>query len=91
MNESIKRFINTLRRNIKIRPYTYLLWGTLTIIVVPIIIWLLYFIGDCGYVLLNISLSSGDALGFYGAFLSFIGTVVLGAIALWQMKNRKLN
>ena len=26
----------------------------------------------------------GDALGYYGAILSFIGTVVLGALALYQ-------
>ena len=28
--------------------------------------------------------SAGDALGYYGAILSFIGTVVLGALALYQ-------
>lgn len=28
--------------------------------------------------------SAGDALGYYGAVLSFIGTVVLGALALYQ-------
>ena len=27
---------------------------------------------------------AGDALGYYGAILSFIGTVVLGALALYQ-------
>ena len=28
--------------------------------------------------------SAGDALGYYGAILSFFGTVVLGALALYQ-------
>ena len=28
--------------------------------------------------------TAGDALGYYGALLSFIGTVVLGALALYQ-------
>lgn len=28
--------------------------------------------------------SAGDALGYYGAVLSFVGTVVLGALALYQ-------
>lgn len=28
--------------------------------------------------------SAGDALGYYGAILSFVGTVVLGALALYQ-------
>ena len=27
---------------------------------------------------------AGDTLGYYGAILSFIGTVVLGALALYQ-------
>ena len=31
--------------------------------------------------------NGGDALQFYGAILSFLGTVALGAIAVWQNKN----
>lgn len=30
-----------------------------------------------------------DVLAFYGSFLSFLGTVVLGILALWQ--NKKAN
>lgn len=33
--------------------------------------------------------SAGDMLGFWGSFLAFIGTFILGAIALWQ--NKKVN
>lgn len=33
--------------------------------------------------------SAGEVLGFWGSFLAFIGTFVLGAIALWQ--NKKVN
>lgn len=33
---------------------------------------------------------AGDALGYYGAVLSFIGTVVLGALALYQNHIIKL-
>jgi len=33
--------------------------------------------------------SAGDVLGFWGSFLAFIGTFILGAIALWQ--NKKVN
>ena len=40
-------------------------------------------------VIINTDLSSSDILIFYGAALSFIGTIVLGALALWQ--NKKLN
>ena len=35
------------------------------------------------------SLGIGDALGFYGSFLTFIGTLFLGILALWQ--NKKAN
>lgn len=45
--------------------------------------------GDLGYVLINTSLGVGDALTFYGSILTFIGTVLLGAIALLQ--NNKLS
>lgn len=31
--------------------------------------------------------SAGDALSFYGQFLSFIGTIVLGIISVWQTKK----
>lgn len=33
--------------------------------------------------------TAGDALGYYGAVLSFLGTVALSALALWQ--NYKIN
>ncbi|MFW2491733.1 hypothetical protein ACN077_24725 [Clostridium chromiireducens] len=40
--------------------------------------------------------SAGELLQFYGAFLSFLGTVSLGALALWQnnqlaIKNQEFN
>ena len=28
--------------------------------------------------------SAGDALNFFGSILSFIGTIVLGTISIWQ-------
>lgn len=33
--------------------------------------------------------TAGDALGYYGAVLSFIGTIILGIVAVWQ--NKKAN
>lgn len=45
--------------------------------------------GDNGYVLICTSLEVGDALGFYGSLLTFIGTLFLGLLALWQ--NKKAN
>lgn len=56
------------------------LWIALSIlllVVVPVIIWLVYYrIGQ--------PISSGDMLSYYGAVLSFIGTVFLGLLALYQ-------
>lgn len=57
------------------------------IILIPILIWLCYFVGDNCFILINTSLTVGDALGFYAALLSFIGTVVLGVVAVWQNKQ----
>jgi len=51
--------------------------------------WLAYFIGDCGFVLIHISLTVGDVLGFYGSILAFLLTIALGALALWR--NGKAN
>lgn len=50
---------------------------------IPFTINLLYKVGT------NINVfqaewSAGDALGYYGAVLSFLGTVILGALALYQ-------
>lgn len=56
----------------------------ITLLSIPFIINELYKIG--GYVTMW---SAGDVLSFYGGFLSFIGTVVLGALALYQ--NKKAN
>lgn len=55
----------------------------IVLIVIPFIINLLFKFNS------NISIfeaewSAGDALGYYGAVLSFVGTVVLGALALYQ-------
>ena len=82
--------------NIKENPYT---WGFSTIIllvVLPLIIWICYFIGDCGFILIRTSLTIDGFWVLYGSFLAFLGTVALGALALWQNKryqteNNKLN
>lgn len=55
----------------------------IALIGIPLIINLLFKFNS------NISIfeaewSAGDALGYYGAVLSFVGTVVLGALALYQ-------
>lgn len=68
--------------------------GSIGILVValtiPILINELYKIGlktDSGYVTLW---EAKDALAFYGSFLSFVGTVALGMLALWQNQKFKI-
>lgn len=50
---------------------------------VPFVINLLFKVNS-NISFLEAEWSAGDALGYYGAVLSFIGTVVLGALALYQ-------
>lgn len=69
--------------------YARLRFITILLFLIPIMIWILYFFGDKGYVLIYTSLKVGDALGFYGSLLAFIGTLFLGILALWQ--NKKAN
>lgn len=91
MNDKEKQLINNLKALRTDYPmvYKYIKSIVILIIIFPILIWGTYFIGDCGYVLINTSLEVGDALTFYGFILAFIGTVLLGALALWQ--NNKLS
>ena len=55
----------------------------LLLIGVPFIINILFKINAAADIFVA-EWSAGDALGYYGAILSFIGTVVLGALALYQ-------
>lgn len=79
----------TVKEKIKNAPYLFAFITALIILLIPMIIFLLYFMGDNFRVLVYTSLSVGDALGIYGSLLSFIGTVLLGYIAIWQ--NDKAN
>ena len=58
--------------------------GLLILIIgIPASINLLFKIPATSF-LLQAEWDAGDALGYYGAVLSFIGTIVLGALALYQ-------
>lgn len=62
--------------------------GILILLFIPIIINELYKIGR-GYVTMW---GAADVLSFYGSFLSFLGTVILGIVAICQNhKAHKLN
>lgn len=61
-------------------------------ILVPTVIFLFYYCGDQGFIFIETSLTVGDALSFYGTLLSFIGTIALGILALYQnIQANKIN
>lgn len=61
-----------------------LIAGFFLLVLVPAIIMALYSIGDKGTIYINTKLEIGDALGFYAALLSAVGSVTLGCVAIWQ-------
>lgn len=88
MDNWVKSKTQSIWAKIKLKKYLYGFWCLIVLLFVPTTIWLAYYLGDCGYVLIKTSLSVGDALGFWGAFLTFLGTAGLGALAIWQ--NHKI-
>ena len=90
MNEKIKRKCESVLEKAKKEPYKYGFWCIAALFLIPGLIWILYFFGDNIGILINTSLTVGDALGFYATLLSFIGTVVLAGAALWQNHSFRL-
>lgn len=84
MNDRIKKHIDILWKKIKLKPYKWAAWIAIIFLIIPLIIFACYWIGDNYFVLIKTSLSVGDALGFYGSLLAFLGTVTLGAITIIQ-------
>ena len=76
--------------NIKKSPYTWGLSTVILLVAIPLVLWFCYFIGDCGFILIKTSLTIDGFLDFYGSFLAFLGTVALGALALWQNHKFKI-
>ncbi len=89
MNEWVKELSTKIKDKIVMKPYLYGFWIAILLILFPALIFIAYYIGDHGYALVFTTLTMGDALGFYGSILSFLGTIALGALALWQ--NYKLS
>lgn len=58
---------------------------------VPIIIWLLYFIGDCGFVLIKTSFTVGDAIGAYVTLLGAIATIVAVVSTILYTTNSEID
>ncbi len=87
-NDRIKGLCTKVAKKCKKKPYLMgLIFAVVVLVFIPAIIWLCYFLGDNGVCLIQTSLTVGDALGFYGTVLSFIGTTALGVIAVWQNKR----
>lgn len=60
---------------------------TILLFILPILIVHLLFKWYWGIDFFVAKWSAGDMLSFIGSFLSFVGTVILGALALWQNKQ----
>lgn len=84
MNYWLKAKYYETKSKVLEKPYSYIFWYFLLLFFIPLLIWFAYFLGDSGFVLINTSLRVGEALGLYSSLLTFIGTVVLGALVLWQ-------
>ncbi len=61
----------------------------LLLVFIPTCINFVYKFGMKYFILFYTNIKDTDMIGFYGDVLSFLGTVCLGALALWQ--NEKLN
>lgn len=87
-NISLKKFDNSIKNRILIFrqiPYAYsLLVAIFCFVIIPLLICVLFLIGDYGYILIRSSISIGTILGLYGSILTAIGTITLGAIAVKQ-------
>lgn len=90
MTEKERKIFNAIKQLKVDYPYFYkgFKWISILIIAIPIFIWISYRIGHF-YVLIPTDTSEGELLAFYGTILSFISTLGLGALALWQ--NIKAN
>lgn len=91
-NLKIKSIVKEILQNITHYPYLWVVTLLFVFIFIPTIILGSYYIGDQGFILINTSLTVGDALSFYGTLLSFIGTIALGILALYQnIQANKIN
>lgn len=94
---TIKKILRILKdiskKTLKEYKKTFVWFGFSSILILIITIpSLINEIYKLGYKIKNLYFTlweAKDVLSFYGSFLSFLGTVILGALALWQ--NKKSN
>lgn len=73
-------------------PFKALIYAIIISLSGAIAVYIFYNIGEKYFIIFYTNLEIGDALSFYGAFLSFLGSIVLGGIAIWQNREvHKLN
>lgn len=73
-----------LAKRYSYEKHLFLLIGVFAIsILIPIIISRLFEVSE-SHVLVRTLFDQDEILSYYGSYLSFIGTVLLGAIAIWQ-------
>lgn len=84
--EEEKRVINQVNNLKSTYPNFYIKIKRVVriLLLIPILIWVMYLFGDYGIIIVYSSFDKGDVLTFYGAFLTFLGTISLGGLALWQ-------
>lgn len=93
MTEEEAKIFNMIKQLTKKYPLFYKIIKIIIIIVtlIPVVIWISYRIGSC-YVIIPTDTSEGEFLSFYGTILSFVSTLGLGALALWQnIKANRIN
>lgn len=63
-----------------------IIFGSIVILVIPLLINILFKF-DFNIWWLESEWTAGEALSFYGGLLSFVGTVILGVVSVWQTKK----
>ena len=89
MNEFIKKWCEEIFGSIKRQPYKWSFWACLLLMFIPSLIWLSYLLGRNGFIIFSTELSEDGAFSFYSTVLTFIGTLGLGAVSLWQNMQYK--
>lgn len=72
LNDKIRVNYDKIKKKVLKKPYLYGMVLLVVVIFFPLFMYVLYFIGDNCFVLINTSLKVGDALSFYGSILAFL-------------------
>lgn len=84
MDDKENKFMKIIKSLAK-KWWVWVIIVLLLLVVVPLSIHCLFKISSDGF--FSAEWTAGDALAFGGSILGFIGTVVLGSVAVWQNKQ----